>query len=203
MHPSRRLHQTVPRGRTTRLCLDGQLHLPICFKSSATGDPAEINRATVAGSGSLISVPGASPDDSRLRLLFDYDNKVEDICDIGEESVTFSPTKICSDSSAQPLSNDYGDDLSPLLRGSTCRTACETFSDADYEIIRVRDGCDYCSETSGFKDVLGKKIYIPTNVCASSCNINVPASCVYTGTWISKICFSGLKSKRKRQIFPV
>lgn len=207
LHSGGFIHICVPRhvcidecGEEEQGCVyTGSCGSQICFNDSNSGSPARIQRYTHRGPGTVILVENtengttSSTDANIPADLPLVVHRGADYCLRNGEAVGFKSSKSCS---LSPLS----DGRENATEQGQCRVACESFDYSPYEVVRIFTDCNFCSTSAAdewFTPGPGDEphVCIPRQVCIDECGPE-GYGCVYSGSCMSRICFSGIDSKK-------
>lgn len=205
-------HFCIPRHECIEQCgpeQDGCIYTgscasQICFSGEDSDEPAQVLRYTHHGPGTILAVSDPS-DSANGSILSTSDTNPSkpppsvteggDPC-LGED-VLFRISSDCL-SEEFSLSDSRQDSLGP----QQCRTVCNTFNYDSYEVVRFFLGrsCDFCDKpesASWFTNLntSNVQVCIPRSVCIENCGAE-GYGCVYSGSCRSRICFSGIDSKK-------
>lgn len=172
----------------------------ICFTDSITNATARIQRYTHRGPGTVILVENSengtmtSGDTSNSGGLPLTIVKGGEQCFRNGEDLLNSVAKNCS---LGPIADGRED----ATQQEQCRVACNDFDYSPYEVVRIfNSSCTFCSTSDAEEwftpaPVDEKHICVPRQVCIDVCGPE-GYGCVYSGSCRSRICFSGIDSKK-------
>lgn len=175
----------------------------ICFRGSDSNKTAEILRYTHRGPGTVILVDNTEGSQNGTTNSTDVDNPGDlsqvllggaDNCDYQDQGLLqYATSTTCATS---PL----GDGREEARDKVQCRVACKFFDFSPYEVVRLATRCAFCSSDGAeewFTQNSGQqpRVCIPRETCIERCGPE-GYGCVYTGSCETRICFSGIDSKR-------
>lgn len=191
----------IPRGVCIDACgperpgcvYSGSCGALICASGANSSKSAVVKRVTHAGPGTVFAVDGAStPTKGPTRLP--GDNRT---------------VHLCNSTMGFPQATDYCDPTGRTAivdgRGKwgQCRAVCRRFDRQEWEMVRFVTKCRFCGRPevgTYISRVVGKAgICVPREKCVEVCGVERPG-CVYTGSCLSQMCFSGINSKRPAEI---
>lgn len=208
-------HVCLPRHKCIDACgpekegciYTGTCISQLCFKGAHSGKSARFQRYTFAGPGTILAVDDEPGVEKGVELITNDTNPSQfpsvvrasgDGCKTKDGLHLFHVSYSC------PLASYPVEDARQELikdMGTQCRAVCENFNFSNYEVVIAPSVCGLCSKNDADQyfsldaNTLEKEVCIPREICIEQCGPE-GYGCVYSGSCVSRICFSGINSKK-------